>query len=135
MKALCTETALFALRRRYPQIYETSKKLVLDLNEITVAAIDFKNAMKSITPASHRAVTSPSKSITEELKPLLQKYIDSGLKLLYKIFPPGQPVKGKQHIHSLRNSARHSAIAEVFANVNLAFAWFALALLKVCIWN
>lgn len=100
IKALCTETALFALRRRYPQIYETNKKLVLDMNEIKVAAVDFKNAMKTITPASHRSSLSPGRSLNESLKPLLQTCIDNGLAVLNKIFPPGQKIQD----HALKDA-------------------------------
>jgi SpoVK/Ycf46/Vps4 family AAA+-type ATPase len=35
IKALCTEAALKALRRRYPQIYTSSERLVMDLDSVT----------------------------------------------------------------------------------------------------
>jgi len=52
LKALCTETALRALRRQYPEIYTSSEKLQIDTGHIDVAAIDFVDAMGAITPAS-----------------------------------------------------------------------------------
>lgn len=53
-QALCTEAALSALRRRYPQIYESNDKLLIDVNSIEVMKKDFIKAMKSITPTAHR---------------------------------------------------------------------------------
>ena len=86
---------MFALRRRYPQIYETNKKLILDTNEIKISAVDFKNAMKNITPASHRSTFSPGKALSEDIKPLLSNYIDKALGVLHRIFPAAKPIEGK----------------------------------------
>lgn len=36
LKALCSEAALVALRRRYPQIYKSKQKLQLDVETIQV---------------------------------------------------------------------------------------------------
>lgn len=94
IKALCTEAALFALRRRYPQIYKTNKKLVLDMNQIKLSIIDFKNALRAITPASHRSKTTPGRVLPEQIKPLLERYVEQGIKYLHKIFPQGKPVQG-----------------------------------------
>lgn len=51
MKALCTEAALHALRRRYPQIYTSNDKLQLDVTSIDINAGDFHYAMSKIVPA------------------------------------------------------------------------------------
>jgi SpoVK/Ycf46/Vps4 family AAA+-type ATPase len=55
LKALCSEAALRAVRRRYPQIYSSNQKLVLDLTALHVSAADFHAALAGLTPASHRA--------------------------------------------------------------------------------
>ena len=55
MKALCAEAALRAVRRRYPQIYESDHKLLLNPKSIFVTLSDFADALHAITPASHRA--------------------------------------------------------------------------------
>ena len=94
IKALCTEAALFALRRRYPQIYKTSKKLVLDTNEIKISSVDFKNALKSITPASNRSNVSPGVALPEHLLPLLGDYVEKATELVMKIFPAGKKIQG-----------------------------------------
>jgi hypothetical protein len=54
IKALCTEAAMRALRRRYPQIYHSTQKLVIKQKEVMVLRQDFANAMKAISPAAHR---------------------------------------------------------------------------------
>jgi SpoVK/Ycf46/Vps4 family AAA+-type ATPase len=47
-KALCTEAALNAVQRRYPQIYTSNDKLIVDPKSINVIAKDFMIAMDSI---------------------------------------------------------------------------------------
>jgi len=93
IKALCTETALFALRRRYPQIYQSSKKLQLDTNEIKVSSGDFKNAMKRIVPASQRANHSAGFALPEHLKALLASLLKLCVDSLGVMFPAGKEVK------------------------------------------
>lgn len=95
IKALCTEAALFALRRRYPQIYKSSKKYVLDMNEIKISAVDFKNALKSVTPASNRSGVAPGASLPEPLKPLLNEYVEKAFEILMKVFPAGKKITGQ----------------------------------------
>lgn len=56
IKAVCTEAALCALRRRYPQIYASSQKLVLDVDSIAITNKDFVCAMSKIVPASQRYI-------------------------------------------------------------------------------
>uniref|UniRef100_A0A4W3HVM1 ATPase family AAA domain containing 2B n=1 Tax=Callorhinchus milii TaxID=7868 RepID=A0A4W3HVM1_CALMI len=87
IKALCTEAALFALRRRYPQIYESRQKLQLDVSSIVINAQDFYLAMQNIVPASQRAVCSPGQALSHIIKPLLENVFNEILIALYKIFP------------------------------------------------
>lgn len=54
IKAVCSEAALCALRRRYPQIYSSSQKLVLDVDSIAITSRDFVTAMSKMVPASQR---------------------------------------------------------------------------------
>lgn len=51
---MCSEAALCALRRRYPQIYSSSQKLVLDVSSIAITNKDFMCAMSKMVPASQR---------------------------------------------------------------------------------
>ena len=88
IKALCTEAALFALRRRYPQIYTSGRKLLVDVDSIEVTAKDFQKAMKAIVPASQRSVVSPARALSPLIWPLLKKVLTQATEILEKIFPP-----------------------------------------------
>ncbi|XP_044147284.1 ATPase family AAA domain-containing protein 2B isoform X1 [Bufo gargarizans] len=87
IKALCTEAALIALRRRYPQIYASSQKLQLDISSVVLGAHDFYHAMKNIVPASQRAVMSPGHALSLVIRPLLQRTFSDILCALHKVFP------------------------------------------------
>lgn len=91
IKALCTEAALFALRRRYPQIYATSQKLQLDVSSIVISAQDFYLAMQNIVPASQRAVTSSGEALSHIVRPLLENIFNGIVIALYKVFPHAEP--------------------------------------------
>ncbi|XP_023612226.1 ATPase family AAA domain-containing protein 2B isoform X9 [Myotis lucifugus] len=87
IKALCTEAALIALRRRYPQIYASSHKLQLDVSSIVLSAQDFYHAMQNIVPASQRAVMSSGHALSSIIRPLLERSFNSILAVLQKVFP------------------------------------------------
>ncbi|XP_044100936.1 ATPase family AAA domain-containing protein 2 [Neovison vison] len=87
IKSICSEAALCALRRRYPQIYTTSEKLQLDLSSINISAKDFEVAMQKMIPAAQRAVTSPGQALSTVVKPLLQSTVHKILEALYRVFP------------------------------------------------
>ena len=87
MKALCTEAALHALRRRYPQIYTSSDKLQLDVTSIDISAADFHHAMSKIVPAGQRASLSPGRPLSAIVKPLLCHQLQRALDLLSQTFP------------------------------------------------
>ena len=88
LRALCTEAALFALRRKYPQIYKTTDKLLLDVASINVAASDFHSALKVIVPTAQRSDASTACAIPEHVRPLLLKTFNSLLSLASFVFPP-----------------------------------------------
>ncbi|NWY23778.1 ATD2B protein, partial [Pheucticus melanocephalus] len=87
IKALCTEAALIALRRRYPQIYMSSQKLQLDVSSVVLSAQDFYHAMQNIVPASQRAVTSSGHALSPVIRPLLERTFSKLLEVLHKVFP------------------------------------------------
>nr|XP_025726856.1 ATPase family AAA domain-containing protein 2 [Callorhinus ursinus] len=87
IKSICSEAALCALRRRYPQIYTTSEKLQLDLSSINISAKDFEVAMQKMIPAAQRAVTSPGQALSTVVKPLLQSTVHKILEALQRVFP------------------------------------------------
>ncbi|XP_029451862.1 ATPase family AAA domain-containing protein 2B [Rhinatrema bivittatum] len=96
IKALCTEAALIALRRRYPQIYASSQKLQLDVSSVVLGAQDFYHAMKNIVPASQRAVMSPGHALSPIIRPLLERTFSNILAVLYKVFPHAEFSKGNK---------------------------------------
>ncbi|XP_074841724.1 ATPase family AAA domain-containing protein 2 [Carettochelys insculpta] len=87
IKSICSEAALCALRRRYPQIYTSSDKLQLDISSIKITANDFVVAMQKTIPASQRAVTSPGQALSAISKPLLENTLHRILGALQRVFP------------------------------------------------
>ncbi|XP_077637527.1 ATPase family AAA domain-containing protein 2-like, partial [Lonchura striata] len=87
IKALCVEAGLCALRRRYPQIHESDKRLKIDARSIKVTAKDFTMAMQKIVPASHRAGASPGRALPSISKPLLENTLKRILQALERPFP------------------------------------------------
>lgn len=87
IKAVCSEAALCALRRHYPQIYASSQKLLLDVESISVSGRDFLSAMRKIVPASQRAVASPAKALTPVIEPLLSSALNNAMEMLQRLFP------------------------------------------------
>ncbi|KAJ8013224.1 hypothetical protein DPEC_G00051050 [Dallia pectoralis] len=91
VKAVCAEAALCALRRRYPQIYSSSQKLVLDVASISIGSRDFLCAMRKTVPASQRAVSSPAKALSPVVQPLLSAALQTVLDMVSKLFPHAEP--------------------------------------------
>ncbi|NXQ36268.1 ATAD2 protein, partial [Alaudala cheleensis] len=87
IKALCVEAGLCALRRRYPQIHESDKRLKIDARSIKVTAKDFAMAMQKIVPASQRAGASPGRALPSISKPLLENTLERILQALQRAFP------------------------------------------------
>ncbi|NWX66189.1 ATAD2 protein, partial [Promerops cafer] len=87
IKALCAEAALCALRRRYPQIHESDKRLKIDARSIKVTAKDFAMAMQKIVPASQRVGASPGRALPSISKPLLENTLERILQALQRAFP------------------------------------------------
>ncbi|KAM6444312.1 ATPase family AAA domain-containing protein 2-like [Rhynochetos jubatus] len=87
IKSLCAEAALCALRCHYPQIYQSTEKLQLNMASIKITAQDFVTAMQKIVPASQRVVSSPGRPLTPMLKPLLGNTLARILRALQRAFP------------------------------------------------
>ncbi|XP_069024768.1 ATPase family AAA domain-containing protein 2-like isoform X1 [Embiotoca jacksoni] len=87
IRAVCTEAALCALRRRYPQIYGTSQKLLLDISSIAVGSRDFVAAMAKMSPAAQRSAASPAKPLSPVVQPLLGAALGHILGALHRLFP------------------------------------------------
>uniref|UniRef100_A0A9J7XUB5 ATPase family AAA domain-containing protein 2 n=1 Tax=Cyprinus carpio carpio TaxID=630221 RepID=A0A9J7XUB5_CYPCA len=100
IKAVCSEAALCALRRRYPQIYASSQKLLLDVESISVSGRDFLSAMRKIVPASRRAVASPAKALTPVIEPLLSSALNNTMEMLQRLFPHVEQVHNEHELTS-----------------------------------
>ncbi|KAM7382544.1 hypothetical protein PAMP_002270 [Pampus punctatissimus] len=87
IKAVCSEAALCALRRRYPQIYSSSQKLVLDVDSIAITNKDFVTAMSKMVPAAQRAIVSPAKALIPAIRPLLSAALHNILDTVSRVFP------------------------------------------------
>ncbi|PSN40096.1 hypothetical protein C0J52_13738 [Blattella germanica] len=89
LRALCSEAVIQGLRRRYPQIYKSSQKLLLDPNDVKVEKIDFVRAKCQIVPASHRVTPGAGRKLSVFIEPLLKKPLDSAISSLKESFPQG----------------------------------------------
>ncbi|KAM3691232.1 hypothetical protein ACJW31_08G001200 [Castanea mollissima] len=77
LKALCTEAAICAFREKYPQVYTSDDKLVIDVDSVEVEKYHFIEAMSTITPAAHRVVA-----------PCLQRHLQKVMNTISDIFLP-----------------------------------------------
>ena len=59
VQALCTEAALNAIQRRYPQIYKSTDRFELDTSSIEVKAKDFMMSIKSAYPLRPLTASEP----------------------------------------------------------------------------
>lgn len=87
IRALCTEAALNAVQRRYPQIYKSDKKLVIDPTTIEVTPKDFMLAIKKIVPSSERSTSSGASPLPREIEPLLRDPLTEIKQILAEILP------------------------------------------------
>lgn len=80
---------MLALRRRYPQVYHSKDKLLLDLSQINVERRDFDQAVQRLVPASQRSATASGKPLSSIVSPLLQTQLQQLIKATQHIFPEG----------------------------------------------
>ncbi|XP_045109499.1 ATPase family AAA domain-containing protein 2-like isoform X3 [Portunus trituberculatus] len=87
LKALCAESALVALRSKYPQIYSSRQKLVIDVSSLVVRMCHFRVAMRKIVAAGQRTAASVGRQLNSVVKPLLQGALTQALTMLEQSFP------------------------------------------------
>ncbi|KAJ2985440.1 hypothetical protein NUW58_g5527 [Xylaria curta] len=87
LRALCTEAALNAIQRTYPQIYLSKEKLVVDPEKVDVKMTDFVIAKKKIVPSSERSSTSGAASLPVYIEPLLRHQFKAITGRLDSAFP------------------------------------------------
>ncbi|XP_020587182.1 ATPase family AAA domain-containing protein At1g05910 [Phalaenopsis equestris] len=87
LKALCTEAAIRAFREKYPQVYTSDEKFVIDVNSINVQQFHFLEAMSTITPAAHRGSIVHSRPLSPIVSSFLQIHVQRIMKHIADIFP------------------------------------------------
>ena len=104
LKALCTESVLNTLRRTYPSVYRTQKKIAIDTKTLKPNQIDFENSIKRIIPgiyndlynlyfikhkfsASVRSDNSASMPLSKSVEPLLNIQLTALLDRVNHIWP------------------------------------------------
>lgn len=87
LRALCTEAALNAVQRRYPQIYKSDRKLIIDPKKIDVTPKDFMLAIKKIVPSSERSTSSGASPLPKTVEPLLRRPLAEIRHLVSEILP------------------------------------------------
>jgi SpoVK/Ycf46/Vps4 family AAA+-type ATPase len=87
LRALCTEAALNAIQGTYPQIYKSTKKLLVDPSKIKVLAKDFMISVNKITPSSARSHLSKVEPLQKSIQPLLRKPLARISEIIDEILP------------------------------------------------
>ncbi|KAM5358436.1 hypothetical protein ACJZ2D_015281 [Fusarium nematophilum] len=87
LRALCTEAALNAIQRTYPQIYSSKEKLVVDPANISIHATDFMLSIKKLIPSSERSATSGARPLPKSVEPLLRQRFAAAKDALDDILP------------------------------------------------
>ncbi|KZF25113.1 AAA-domain-containing protein [Xylona heveae TC161] len=99
LRALCTEAALNAVQRRYPQIYSSNEKLVIDPASINVTARDFMISVKKIVPSSERSTSSGASPLPKIIEPLLRQPLAEIKAILADILPPKKRLTALEEAH------------------------------------
>lgn len=87
LKALCTEAAIRAFRERYPQVYTSDDKFLIDVDSVMVEKYHFLEAMSTITPAAHRGSIVNSRPLSPVLSPCLKGLLQKAMSIISEIFP------------------------------------------------
>ncbi|GFY92817.1 cell division cycle protein 48-related [Actinidia rufa] len=87
LKALCTEAAIRAFREKYPQVYTSDDKFLIDVDSVKVEKYHFVEAMSTITPAAHRGSIVHSRPLSSVVAPCLQRHLKKAMNIISDIFP------------------------------------------------
>jgi ATPase family AAA domain-containing protein 2 len=92
LRALCTEAALNAVQRRYPQIYKSQEKLLIDPKTIEVIPKDFMISVKKIVPSSERSASSGASPLPPSVESLLRQPLSLLQRIVAEILPQKKKV-------------------------------------------
>ncbi|XP_074320047.1 ATPase family AAA domain-containing protein At1g05910 [Silene latifolia] len=87
LKALCTEAAIRAFREKYPQVYTSDDKFLIDVDSVRVEKTHFFDAMSTITPAAHRGSIVHSRPLSAVVAPCLGRHLRKAMACISDIFP------------------------------------------------
>ncbi|XMA08176.1 hypothetical protein WAI453_000967 [Rhynchosporium graminicola] len=87
LRALCTEAALNAIQRTYPQIYSSNDKLLVDADKIKITAKDFMLSVKKMIPSSERSTSSGAAALPKAVEPLLRHQLKTIETILDGLIP------------------------------------------------
>ncbi|KAG6840868.1 hypothetical protein C0991_003588 [Blastosporella zonata] len=87
LRALCTEAALNAVQRRYPQIYKTNERLLLKPETIGVGLRDFMISIKKLVPSSARSTSSAATPLPPQFGPLLNDALERVKTSISRVLP------------------------------------------------
>ncbi|KAI6033449.1 AAA-domain-containing protein [Pisolithus microcarpus] len=87
LRALCTEAALNAIQRRYPQIYQSNDRLLLKPESIGVTLRDFMIAIPKLVPSSARSTSTSASPLPNHLVPLLGDALDRVKSAIDRVLP------------------------------------------------
>lgn len=87
LRALCTEAALNAVQRRYPQIYKSNEKLQIRPETISVIAKDFMISVKKMVPSSERSTSSGAAPLPAQIEPLLRHQLSDIKNIVAETLP------------------------------------------------
>ncbi|KAK8161614.1 ATPase family AAA domain-containing protein 2 [Phyllosticta citrichinensis] len=88
LRALCTEAAVNAVQGTFPQIYQSSKKLVIDVDKIKVSAKDFMISLDKIVPSSERSTSVGAAPLSKTKEPLLRQQLMDIVRVIDEVIPP-----------------------------------------------
>ncbi|KAJ3509073.1 hypothetical protein NLJ89_g5414 [Agrocybe chaxingu] len=87
LRALCTEAALNAIQRRYPQVYKSNDRLLLKPETIGVGLRDFMISIKKLVPSSARSSSSAATPLPSQFVPLLDGTLDKVKEVIQRVMP------------------------------------------------
>ncbi|XP_013179683.1 PREDICTED: ATPase family AAA domain-containing protein 2-like [Papilio xuthus] len=82
LKALCSEAVLRALRRVYPQVYESEHALIIDPKNVEVQQEDLERGMVGMVAAGSRSAPPPARRLTPHEHVLLAPQLRAATLLL-----------------------------------------------------
>ncbi|XP_041982054.1 ATPase family AAA domain-containing protein 2-like isoform X2 [Aricia agestis] len=88
LKALCSEAVLKALRRVYPQVYNSEHALLIDPRNVEVRLEDMRGAMVGLVAAGARCGPAPARRLPAAAAPLLAAQLHAAHALMHAPTPP-----------------------------------------------